>query len=68
MEFFNKIINENCLTGLKMIPDGAVNCCVTSPPSNVKKANIATKKDQIIYSLGATTGGLSGLFITSLIL
>lgn len=32
MEFFNKIINENCLTGLKMIPDGAVNCCVTSPP------------------------------------
>ncbi len=36
--------------------------------SNVKKANIATKKDQIIYSLGAMTGGLSGLFITSLIL
>lgn len=36
--------------------------------SNVKKANIATKKDQIIYSLGAMTGGLSGLFITSILL
>ncbi len=36
--------------------------------SNVKKANIATKIDQIIYSLGAMIGGLSGLFITSIML
>lgn len=32
MEFFNKIINENCITGLKNMPNGSVNCCVTSPP------------------------------------
>lgn len=36
--------------------------------SNVKKANIATKRDQIIYSLGAMTGGLSGLLLTDWIL
>jgi hypothetical protein len=29
---------------------------------------LTDKKDQIIYSLGAMTGGLSGLFITSFIL
>jgi len=36
--------------------------------SNVKKANIATKKDQFIYSLGAMCGGLTGLLITKIIL
>ena len=30
--FKNKIINENCLTGMKQIPDGVIDCCVTSPP------------------------------------
>jgi DNA modification methylase len=30
--FINKIINENCLSGLKQIPDGVIDCCVTSPP------------------------------------
>lgn len=28
----NKIINENCLTGLKTLETGSVNCCITSPP------------------------------------
>lgn len=28
----NKIFNENCLTGLKKLPDNSVDCCVTSPP------------------------------------
>lgn len=28
----NVIYNENCLTGLKKIPDNSIDCCVTSPP------------------------------------
>jgi len=28
----NIIHNEDCLTGLSKLPDGSVNCCVTSPP------------------------------------
>lgn len=36
--------------------------------SNVKKANIATKKDQLIYSLGAMLGSLSGLIVTKIFL
>ena len=28
----NKILNINCLDGLKLIPDDSINCCVTSPP------------------------------------
>lgn len=28
----NKIYNENCLTGLKKLPDSCIDCCVTSPP------------------------------------
>jgi len=36
--------------------------------TNVKKANIATKKDQFIYALGAMVGGLSGLISTKIIL
>lgn len=28
----NKIINEDCLAGLKKIPDNSIDCCVTSPP------------------------------------
>lgn len=28
----NQIINENCLTGLRNIPDNSIDCCVTSPP------------------------------------
>ena len=31
--------------------------------SNVKKANIASKSEQIIYSLGAMSGGLTGLLV-----
>jgi len=36
--------------------------------TNVKKANIATKKGQLIYALGAMIGGLSGLILTKIIL
>src|SRR5690349_1703147 len=28
----NRIINENCLEGLKKLEDNSVQCCVTSPP------------------------------------
>ena len=28
----NKIINENCLQGLKKLPDNSIDCCITSPP------------------------------------
>lgn len=28
----NKIYNQDCLTGLKTLPDNYANCCVTSPP------------------------------------
>lgn len=35
---------------------------------NVKKANIATKQEQIVYSLGAMCGGLTGLLTTKIIL
>lgn len=30
--FLNKIINENCLTGLKKLPDNSIDCCISSPP------------------------------------
>lgn len=35
---------------------------------NVKKANIATKRDQIIYSLGAMSGAICGLLTTKIFL
>jgi len=28
----NQIYNQNCLTGLKNLPDNSIDCCVTSPP------------------------------------
>ena len=28
----NKVYNEDCLTGLKKLPDNCIDCCVTSPP------------------------------------
>lgn len=28
----NKIYNEDCLDGLKKLPDNSIDCCVTSPP------------------------------------
>ena len=28
----NKIYNEDCIEGMKRIPDGSVDCIVTSPP------------------------------------
>ena len=34
--------------------------------TNVKKATIATKRDQFIYSFGAMSGGLCGYFFTQL--
>ncbi len=32
--------------------------------TNVKKANISSKAEQLIYAIGATFGGLSGLLLT----
>lgn len=28
----DKIYNEDCLDGLKKLPDNSIDCCVTSPP------------------------------------
>ena len=30
--FVDKIIHQECLLGLKQIPDNSVDCCITSPP------------------------------------
>ena len=35
----NKIYNEDCLEGMKRIPDGSVHCVITSPPYNVDLGN-----------------------------
>lgn len=32
MKFFNTIINGDSLEVIKTLPDGSVNCCITSPP------------------------------------
>lgn len=32
MDFINKIFNEDCIEGLKRLPDNSIDCCVTSPP------------------------------------
>lgn len=32
MEFRDKIIQGDCLKGLKNLPDNSIDCCVTSPP------------------------------------
>jgi len=32
MEFLNKIILSDCLTGIKQMPDISVDCCISSPP------------------------------------
>ncbi len=28
----NKIYNEDCVVGLKSLPDNCIDCCITSPP------------------------------------
>ena len=30
----DNIYNMDCLEGMKQIPDGSVDCCITSPPYN----------------------------------
>lgn len=32
MDFINKIFNEDCIEGLKRLPDNSIDCCVTPPP------------------------------------
>lgn len=32
MDIVNKIYNEDCLVGLRKLPDNCIDCCVTSPP------------------------------------
>ena len=41
----NKIYNEDCLIGMKRIPDGSVDLVVTSPPYNIKKKYKTYKDD-----------------------
>lgn len=31
-QFRNKVLQGDCLEVLKTLPDGIVNCCITSPP------------------------------------
>lgn len=33
--------------------------------SNVRKVNVATRKERIVYSIGAMLGGLTGLFLAT---
>ena len=35
----NKIYNEDCLEGMKQIPNGYIHCVITSPPYNVDLGN-----------------------------
>ena len=35
MNFSNKIINTDCIEGLKQLEENSVDLCVTSPPYNV---------------------------------
>lgn len=41
----NKIYNEDCLEGMKRIPDNTVDLVVTSPPYNIKKKYRSYKDD-----------------------
>lgn len=31
-EFINKIIPDDCLKGIKQLPDNSIDCCISSPP------------------------------------
>ena len=62
----NKIYNEYCLEGMKRIPDGSVDCIVTSPPYNFclrVKGNkyIKKGKNEVMAGLATNkyTNGLS---------
>ena len=62
----NKIYNEDCLEGMKRIPDGSVDCIVTSPPYNFclrVKGNkyIKKGKNEVMAGLAMNkyTNGLS---------
>lgn len=35
----NTIYNEECIEGMKRIPDGSVDCIITDPPYNIAKKN-----------------------------
>ena len=35
MKELNKIYNEDCLVGMRDIPDKSIHCIITSPPYNV---------------------------------
>ena len=41
----NKIYNEDCLEGMKRIPDSSIDLIVTSPPYNIKKKYKSYKDD-----------------------
>lgn len=54
----NKIYNENCLTGLKKLPDNSIDCCVTSPPyfglrdyGNTEQIGLEETPEQFIAKL-----------------
>lgn len=32
MDFTNKIFNEDCIDGMRKLPDNCIDCCITSPP------------------------------------
>ena len=37
----DKIYNEDCLEGMKRIPDGSVDCCITDPPYKLEAGGCA---------------------------
>lgn len=32
IQYINKIFNSDCLSGLSILPDNSIDCCITSPP------------------------------------
>ena len=46
----DKIYNMDCLEGMKQIPDGTIDCCVTSPPYNKgEKKNSGKLVSAVVY-------------------
>ena len=46
----NKIYNEDCLEGMKKLPDNSIDLIVTSPPYNIKKKYKSYKDDLSLES------------------
>jgi site-specific DNA-methyltransferase (adenine-specific) len=45
---FNKIYNEDCISGMKKLPDNSVDLIVTSPPYNLNIQYAGHKDDMTL--------------------